>query len=72
MYPNASPRIASSTRSAIRRHPVLLAGLLATSLAASFQYNRLSLARNDRRQQQKQASDNPNYYVSVERSGGGI
>ncbi|KAI0863704.1 hypothetical protein F4860DRAFT_48190 [Xylaria cubensis] len=54
-----------------RQRPVLLASVLATGLVAvtGVQYKRTALARNERFQREGTA---PNFYVSVDRSGGGI
>ncbi|KAI1192518.1 hypothetical protein F5X97DRAFT_329546 [Nemania serpens] len=53
-----------------RQRPFLLASILATGLAAAgIQYQRTALVRNERAQREGQG---PNFYVSVDRSGGGI
>ncbi|KAI3320058.1 hypothetical protein HD806DRAFT_507622 [Xylariaceae sp. AK1471] len=61
----------SHTRPAmLRQRPLLLAGILATGLTvAAVQYKRMAIARNERAQREGQR---PNFYVSVDRSGGGI
>ncbi|KAI8954103.1 hypothetical protein F4801DRAFT_46744 [Xylaria longipes] len=54
-----------------RQRPLVLASVLATGIVAfaGVQYKRTSIARNERVQREGQA---PNFYVSVDRSGGGI
>ncbi|OTA94478.1 hypothetical protein M434DRAFT_394749 [Hypoxylon sp. CO27-5] len=55
----------------ITRHPGLaLAAVAATAIISAVQYRRSALTRNERAQ--KNSPDHPNFYVSVERSGGGI
>lgn len=52
------------------QRPFLLAGIFATGFAAAgVQYKRMAIARNERAQREGQT---PNFYVSVDRSGGGI
>ncbi|KAI0409533.1 hypothetical protein F4802DRAFT_544383 [Xylaria palmicola] len=52
------------------QRPFLLAGALASGLAlAGAQYRRTAIARNERAQREGRE---PNFYVSVDRSGGGI
>ncbi|KAI6093537.1 hypothetical protein F4821DRAFT_252543 [Hypoxylon rubiginosum] len=81
MDPTRASRMATSGRignvltgpfsSNSTRHPGLaLAALAATGLVAAVQYERSSLKRNERLQ--KNSPENPNLYVSVDRSGGGI
>ncbi|KAI0428536.1 hypothetical protein F5Y09DRAFT_284707 [Xylaria sp. FL1042] len=54
----------------LRQRPLVLAGILATGLiVAGVQYKRMAIARNERAQRDGQE---PNFYVSVDRSGGGI
>ncbi|KAI1766235.1 hypothetical protein GGR53DRAFT_464633 [Hypoxylon sp. FL1150] len=67
-----APRIATSSRlGGVTRHPGLaLAALAATGLVVAVQYQRSSFKRNERLQ--KNSPENPNLYVSVDRSGGGI
>ncbi|KAK5624299.1 hypothetical protein RRF57_000015 [Xylaria bambusicola] len=50
-----------------RQRPLILAGLIATGIVAAVQYKRMSIARNERAQRNEGG-----YYVSVDRSGGGI
>ncbi|KAI1828139.1 hypothetical protein F4861DRAFT_535562 [Xylaria intraflava] len=53
-----------------QHRPLLLATILSAGLAAAgFQYKRKAIARNERAQRESQQ---PNFYVSVDRSGGGI
>ncbi|KAI0541067.1 hypothetical protein GGR58DRAFT_457783 [Xylaria digitata] len=53
-----------------RQRPLLLTSILATGLVvAGVQYKRMALARNERAQRN---AHEPNFYVSVDRSGGGI
>ncbi|XXG94393.1 hypothetical protein Hte_000648 [Hypoxylon texense] len=68
----ASSRMATGGRlSGVTRHPGLaLTALVATGVLATVQYKRSSLKRNERLQ--KNSAENPNLYVSVDRSGGGI
>ncbi|KAI1437952.1 hypothetical protein GGR50DRAFT_570195 [Xylaria sp. CBS 124048] len=54
----------------LRQHPFFLASILSAGLfAAGIQYKRQAIARNERAQREGQQ---PNLYVSVDRSGGGI
>jgi len=54
----------------LRQRPLLLASIFATGLTvAVVQYKRMAIARNERAQREGQG---PNFYVSVDRSGGGI
>ncbi|KZL84218.1 peptide synthetase [Colletotrichum incanum] len=59
----AAPQI----RPAIRHRGLLLATVAVTAVAVSFRYTAASRRTNE----QNQRSSNP-YYVSVDRSGGGI
>ncbi|GAW26192.1 hypothetical protein SAMD00023353_2400130 [Rosellinia necatrix] len=53
-----------------RQRPFLLTSVLVAGVAfAGVQYQRMALARNERAQREGQG---PNFYVSVDRSGGGI
>ncbi|KAI0099970.1 hypothetical protein GGR51DRAFT_564612 [Nemania sp. FL0031] len=70
MNPPATRLPNNSRLTMFRQRPLLLASLLTTGLAvAGVQYQRLALARNERAQREGQG---PNFYVSVDRSGGGI
>jgi hypothetical protein len=52
------------------RHPRLaLFGLTAAGVALAIKYNSDNLAKNERAQR---STNDPNYYVSVDRSGGGV
>ncbi len=52
------------------RHPLLVASIVSTGLIiAGIQYKRMAIARNEQAQRNGQE---PNFYVSVDRSGGGI
>ncbi|KAI1175082.1 hypothetical protein F4777DRAFT_346540 [Nemania sp. FL0916] len=64
-------RLSSHRSLAMLRHrPLLVAGLVFTGLGvAGIQYKRTAIARNERAQREGRE---PNFYVSVERSGGGI
>ncbi|KAI0972693.1 hypothetical protein F4678DRAFT_48731 [Xylaria arbuscula] len=54
----------------LRQRPLLLASILTTGLVvAGVQYKRMAITRNERAQRNGQE---PNFYVSVDRSGGGI
>ncbi|KAL7628929.1 hypothetical protein AAE478_000446 [Parahypoxylon ruwenzoriense] len=65
-------RVASSGRLYITRHPALAAtAIVAAGLTAMVRYKRYSLTRNELAQKSS-SPDHPNFYVSVERSGGGI
>ncbi|KAI1352932.1 hypothetical protein F5Y01DRAFT_278191 [Xylaria sp. FL0043] len=57
-----------------RQRPFLLASIFATGLVfAGVQYKRTAIARNERAQRAARAAgQEPNFYVSVDRSGGGI
>ncbi|KAI2614157.1 uncharacterized protein GGS25DRAFT_36750 [Hypoxylon fragiforme] len=66
----ASRMIHSSRPGLTRRPAVALAALAATGIAVAVQYQRTALTRNE--QAQKNSPDHPNFYVSVDRSGGGI
>ncbi|KAI1366791.1 hypothetical protein F5Y08DRAFT_119050 [Xylaria arbuscula] len=60
----------SNTGRILRQRPLLLAGIMTTGLAvAAVSYRRMILTRNERAQRNGQE---PNYYVTVDRSGGGI
>ncbi|KAI1107448.1 hypothetical protein F4804DRAFT_329182 [Jackrogersella minutella] len=64
-------RVVNGGRLNLTRHPVLaLAAVAVTGLAATVQYKRSALQRNEKAQ--KNSADHPNLYVSVDRSGGGI
>ncbi|GAW14332.1 hypothetical protein ANO14919_037330 [Xylariales sp. No.14919] len=53
-----------------RQRPLLLAGILVAGIVvAGVQYKRMAIARNERAQRDGQGA---NFYVSVDRSGGGI
>ncbi|KAI0136011.1 hypothetical protein F4776DRAFT_663859 [Hypoxylon sp. NC0597] len=64
-------RMTSGGRFNVTRHPGLtLAAVTAMGIIAAVQYKRSALTRNERAQ--KNSPDHPNFYVSVDRSGGGI
>ncbi|KAI0845151.1 hypothetical protein F5Y00DRAFT_247158 [Daldinia vernicosa] len=53
------------------RHPGLALAAVATAgIAVAVQYRRSVLTRNEKAQ--KNSPEHPNFYVSVDRSGGGI
>ncbi|KAI5866643.1 hypothetical protein GGS23DRAFT_551402 [Durotheca rogersii] len=67
------PRIVSGGRLYITRHPGLAAAaVVAAGLVAAVRYQRSALTRNELAQKQRSSPDQPNFYVSVDRSGGGI
>ncbi|KAI0843197.1 hypothetical protein F5Y06DRAFT_292181 [Hypoxylon sp. FL0890] len=71
MDPSRAARMGNAGRFNITRHPGLaLAAVAATSVIAAVQYRRSALIRNEKAQ--KNSPDSPNFYVSVDRSGGGI
>ncbi|KAJ0118000.1 hypothetical protein J7T55_014451 [Diaporthe amygdali] len=60
----------SATRAFPSRHPRLaIFALTAAGVALGIKYQSDNLARNEKAQR---ATRDPNYYVSVDRSGGGI
>ncbi|KAI1465874.1 uncharacterized protein F4812DRAFT_115402 [Daldinia caldariorum] len=60
-----------TTGGRLSRHPGLALAAVATAgIAVAVQYRRSVLSRNERAQ--KNSSESPNFYVSVDRSGGGI
>ncbi|KAI1478443.1 hypothetical protein K445DRAFT_317767 [Daldinia sp. EC12] len=60
-----------TTGGRLSRHPGLALAAVATAgIAVAVQYRRSALTRNERAQ--KNSPENPNFYVSVDRSGGGI
>ncbi|KAI1409121.1 hypothetical protein F5Y13DRAFT_170762 [Hypoxylon sp. FL1857] len=64
-------RMASGGRFNVTRHPGLaIAAVTATGIIAAVQYRRSAITRNEKAQ--KNSAENPNFYVSVDRSGGGI
>ncbi|KAI1394075.1 uncharacterized protein F4822DRAFT_386989 [Hypoxylon trugodes] len=64
-------RMTTSGRLSVTRHPAIaLAAVAATGIFAAVRYQRSALTRNERAQ--KHSPENPNFYVSVDRSGGGI
>ncbi|OTB06346.1 hypothetical protein M426DRAFT_319078 [Hypoxylon sp. CI-4A] len=64
-------KMVSGSRLGVARHPVVAAAAVAaTSILAAVTYRRSALTRNERAQ--KNSAENPNFYVSVDRSGGGI
>ncbi|KAI2468910.1 hypothetical protein F4781DRAFT_245800 [Annulohypoxylon bovei var. microspora] len=64
-------RMASGGRLSITRHPGLaLAAVAATGIIAAVRYQQSALTRNEKAQ--RNSVENPNFYVSVDRSGGGI
>ncbi|KAI1395895.1 hypothetical protein F4819DRAFT_477071 [Hypoxylon fuscum] len=67
MDPIRAPRIsATGGRLNVTRHPALaLAAVAATGIAATVLYKRTALSRNEKAQKNS-------FYVSVDRSGGGI
>ncbi|KAI1381777.1 hypothetical protein F4677DRAFT_3606 [Hypoxylon crocopeplum] len=71
MNPTRAPRMANGGRLNITRHPGLaIAAVVTTGVVAAVQYKRSALTRNERAQ--KNSPEHPNFYVSVDRSGGGI
>ncbi|KAI1422900.1 hypothetical protein F5Y12DRAFT_760553 [Xylaria sp. FL1777] len=69
MNPTRASGLPSNGRM-LRQRPLLLASVLTTGLiVAGIQYQRMAIARNERAQRNGQE---PNFYVSVDRSGGGI
>ncbi|KAI0380068.1 hypothetical protein F5Y04DRAFT_258226 [Hypomontagnella monticulosa] len=66
-----APRMTNGGRLSVTRHPGLaLAAVAAVGIAAVVQYKRSELTRNEKAQ--KNSPEHPNFYVSVDRSGGGI
>ncbi|KAI1462072.1 hypothetical protein F4805DRAFT_192993 [Annulohypoxylon moriforme] len=64
-------RIVNGGRHGITRHPGLaLAAVAATGIVAAVRYQQTAMNRNEKAQ--KSSAENPNFYVSVDRSGGGI
>ncbi|KAI1209900.1 uncharacterized protein F4807DRAFT_77907 [Annulohypoxylon truncatum] len=62
-------RIANTGRLGITRHPGLaLAAVAATGIIAAVRYQQSAITRNEKAQK----SSAENFYVSVDRSGGGI
>ncbi|KAI8965743.1 hypothetical protein F5Y11DRAFT_344054 [Daldinia sp. FL1419] len=60
-----------TTAGRLSRHPGLALAAVATAgIAVAVQYRRSVLSRNE--QAQKNSAGHPNFYVSVDRSGGGI
>ncbi|KAH8764398.1 hypothetical protein F5883DRAFT_645919 [Diaporthe sp. PMI_573] len=60
----------AATRAFPSRHPRLaLVALTAAGVALGIKYNSSNLAKNERAQR---STSDPNYYVSVDRSGGGV
>ncbi|KAI0175947.1 hypothetical protein GGR52DRAFT_337860 [Hypoxylon sp. FL1284] len=72
MAPTRVPQMHSSGRlGGVTRHPgIAMAAVAMTGVLAAVQYRRSALTRNERAQ--KNSPDHPNFYVSVDRSGGGI
>ncbi|KAI1143042.1 hypothetical protein F5Y05DRAFT_140552 [Hypoxylon sp. FL0543] len=71
MDPSRAARMTNGGRFNVTRRPGLaLAAVAATGILAAVQYRRSALTRNEKAQ--KNSSDSPNFYVSVDRSGGGI
>ncbi|KAI0022146.1 hypothetical protein F4780DRAFT_203936 [Xylariomycetidae sp. FL0641] len=68
MNASPSPRMPSGGRPLVRHPALLMATMVAGSLGAVAVYRRSMLRANELRQR----NDSPNFYVSVERSGGGI
>lgn len=63
--------MANAGRLSVARRPGLaLAAVAAVGIAAAVQYKRSELTRNEKAQ--KNSPEHPNFYVSVDRSGGGI
>ncbi|KAI0898545.1 hypothetical protein F4806DRAFT_364751 [Annulohypoxylon nitens] len=64
-------RISNTGRLGITRHPALaFTAVAATGIIAAVRYQRSAMTRNERAQ--KSSAEHPNFYVSVDRSGGGI